>query len=712
MSFDTCDESKCVSKGNSLAYNGSFTCYGDGMFYLKMCADGYLPVDVTTEAPITVPDPMFGQATLQYFTCCPPSHDAVTQAEPSLVTRHCSDPMSDPMEMGEAAICQDHNSSQQPYARPMETDFYKKFTPYGGVIVQKDDSFLCCDQDYNNSTTVDNYLDQIECLPYANDVYEPAVFISIIGIIDVVVCDIPGFEVPRPYFGADADFAGPVYQCCKSGTPLNPFVHDRAFKITVYTEMVIASIAAFLSLIAGVAMLIPLFKQLKSDQDKRRSTMAVVATASNVDLNTSKSERVRSSLLASSISAISSRLSVRTRKSSVMLDNFRGSIRGRAGPKYSTYNIYLVYLVLADFLYFVIYVALFGTNLNQKFYPQFFASLLLPVNQRDYSFDNRISYPYVASNLWINAIICYQLLVLLKSSQRAQRIQQPSAKTVNLQIWTVYFFVTICGVVLNRLFNAMNANTGNLQKQETLYVVANCFLGLMAAPPFLYAIYVAFIIWWRGYIPSLKGATPRAKAMRQLAFYFFRIIAVFLGVWFPVYACLVLALTQQKYYLFAVAYWLTAAQPIFTFLVILTKSDTRTYVWDLVTFKYVMDYCKNKRSKEDLDDSNKIAVGGVGSKDNSRKKDLEDGEDTKGTASGFTASVHTNSLLSKSGVEDSFGTVLKEQESNDPDDDDDDDQEELLEDDSEDIIASVLGFSAHFNMRDVVKDAAGERTDS
>lgn len=43
-----CDESKCVSKGRSDLFDGSFTCYGDvdGAFYPMMCSDGFLPTPV------------------------------------------------------------------------------------------------------------------------------------------------------------------------------------------------------------------------------------------------------------------------------------------------------------------------------------------------------------------------------------------------------------------------------------------------------------------------------------------------------------------------------------------------------------------------------------------------------------------------------------------------------------------------------------------
>lgn len=679
----SCDESKCVSKGNSVAFNDSFTCYGDGMFYPMMCADGYLPVTVDDEPPLVVSDKYFGQVSLSYFTCCPPDNvyavsNATTTSD--VVIRHCSDPITadrDSLEdenfMDE--ICDDRES--QTHARRQKIGAERLYTPFGGMVGLKDDSILCCDSKQDIGANDDYLLEELDCVPYRNEFYWPAMTFNLIGVIDVVVCDIAEFPYARPVFGDDADFVGPVYQCCRDGPSLPPFVHDSGYQITAYTFFALSCIVAFLSAFLTVALLIPLWKQPKHSAKTRSGESSSYQSKLSIPSVRSISVFVSSSLR-------SKRLSQEERN----LESVRQSVRGRRGELcYSTYNLYLVSLVISDLIYFSIEVVLFGSTMNQKWYPNFFPGLVVPASSGEYAFDNpfdnKISYTYLAANMWINAIICYQILTLLQTSRRAKRIRQPSIEKVNWQIGTVYGALSLCGVALYFLFeSALEAgHNRDLERQSMFASLSLVLMAAMMLPPFLYVIYASISIWWNGYIPSWKGAAPKARAMRQLAFFFFRIVAVFIGIWLPVFMLLALALQLEKYWLLALAYWLTAVQPILTFLMVLTKSDTRKYIWDLVTLSYLFD--RNNSTNLSRNDSK------MGQKDSGVKNDAKmAANDPAVMASGATAdSSLSNSGAAISGAEDtgpeSAPDLITSVTSSE-------------EDDEETLLMSVLGFSASF----------------
>ena len=130
----------------------------------------------------------------------------------------------------------------------------------------------------------------------------------------------------------------------------------------------------------------------------------------------------------------------------------------------------------------------------------------------------------------------------------------------------------------------MNGNSKKVRMLETTLLVLS---PMMSGAPILYTCYVTFLIWLRGYIPSVNGATATDRAMRELAIYFRRIIVVFIVIWIPVG---ILANSPSWFgnsWGWVLAYWLAAIQPILTTCTILTKTDARKYIWDLVTLSYL-----------------------------------------------------------------------------------------------------------------------------
>jgi len=546
-----CDESKCVSRGRSNLYNSSFTCYGgdDGTLFPRMCADGYLPVVVEGDNAI---DP-----SLSYFTCCPPH--ATLEA-----TRHCSDPITpefaiDDEDENAGGICDGYDT--QNYARRMKRS-----------SEENPSSFLCCDidttttEDGNNTVLADDFLDDLECVPYRNEFYEPAQVQNKIGKLDVAFCELDdiGFEFARP-IDDDYNIAsnGGWYQCCKTGPALPPFSKDTAFNITVYTTILLFWIAAILSAIVAVGLVIPLLIELRNNYREERGI----------------SSTFRWSIFASRLS----------RNSSSRRDNSRGdSSRGGSiprgtikNPKYSSYNLYLVYLAVCDLVFSSYSIWEYQRYINQSFDITLWVTIAVSppsMNDANTIRDEPTIAPYMLANMWINAFICHEVFVLLRTSHSMRRIKQPSLTKVNLQAGGSCLAAIAFGIFATLLYEpAWEArNNGDFGPKEDLdSKVRMPMLIVSAILPLLYVICVSFLIWWRGYIPSLSGATARKRAMRELAFYFFRIVAVFIGIWLPRGFLISWADRTGQKWADLVAQYVVAIQPILTTCLVLTKSDAK-----------------------------------------------------------------------------------------------------------------------------------------
>merc|ERR1712188_136309 len=110
---------------------------------------------------------------------------------------------------------------------------------------------------------------------------------------------------------------------------------------------------------------------------------------------------------------------------------------------------------------------------------------------------------------------------------------------------------------------------------------ANTFLSILVALiiPAGYLGYTGFVIWRRDLMPSASGR------MKELAWYFFRIILFFLLMWIP---GLLLIIVGAFYVggdgnVINFGYLFCALQPILSTSVAMTKSDVRQYVANLLT---------------------------------------------------------------------------------------------------------------------------------
>jgi hypothetical protein len=402
-------------------------------------------------------------------------------------------------------------------------------------------------------------LDDTECVPYRNEFYEFKKAENKVGLLRVVSCDFPegDFVVPRAMGGGTIDDVALTgqYQCCKSGPALPPFIQDSAFNTTVYPPVILWSVTALVSAIVFTGLLTPLLIALKN--------------------GTYQSAHYGASSY---------------------------SMRGKE-PPYSAYNLYLVYLVFGDLIFALFQVGWYMMYINQNFDPNFHSILASPTNMYHVVLviraqDASLTYSYIFMNMWINAIIAYELLALLRRSKSIRRVNPIGLRRVNLQAGAVYFIAILYAATIE-IIVATSRKAGAEGDFETVQALSISFQVLyfsMILLPMVFLIYFATRIWWGGFVPKAKGSNSRDKALRQLFFFFMRIVGVFFGIWIPSLMFTVLAVSSSKFYFNVVSWCLLALQPILSMWMILTKRDARKYILKLVTLSYLFGE-KEKESK-------------------------------------------------------------------------------------------------------------------
>jgi len=416
------------------------------------------------------------------------------------------------------------------------------------------DSFLCCDSsaEYDDE---ENFLDDAKCVPYRNKFYENLKVKKYYGVFGVISCDFPGgdFRNPRPVGNGTYDdlLATRRYECCKTGPPLDPYIHDKQFNVSVYPTYVLWWIAAVLSAVVVVALLIPLWIQTKNGSlpDQRWSSQS-----------------------------------------------------RRKPPKYNSYNVYLMYLSFADLVYSLIQIYFYSTYINQSNSP-FYNSMAdktdmsVPV----YSLmatSGPINLSYVFINMFLNVMISYDLLILLRKSQQTTRIKQPKLKTIHLRCGIIYgmaiVYATILYILRGTCLEAIN--NYDIERVTTLKNVLVPLWNTILIIPVVPIVVIGFWVWWGNYIPRGIGSTSetsaRDRGLRRLVFFFARVVLVFVAVWVPVQALISFGFMLLKPHYFLIVWWLMAVQIILSFGVFLTKYDVRKYIFDLLTLSYI---CGNKK---------------------------------------------------------------------------------------------------------------------
>ena len=129
-------------------------------------------------------------------------------------------------------------------------------------------------------------------------------------------------------------------------------------------------------------------------------------------------------------------------------------------------------------------------------------------------------------------------------------------------------------------------HNGELEKKMNLFYVLSVYKLLTGFALAAYVIYLSCVVWRRNYLPPLTEMTAKQKALRELYFYFFRIVILFIAIWVPCVSLLLYANVTGRPWPILACSCAGAIQAIFTAGMILTKSDVRNYLYDFVTLSY------------------------------------------------------------------------------------------------------------------------------
>jgi len=251
----------------------------------------------------------------------------------------------------------------------------------------------------------------------------------------------------------------------------------------------------------------------------------------------------------------------------------------------------LVYLAIPDLMYNLFAIGIYGSYANQSFNPGF--RTVTVSEWKTFDANDLIEVIFATactvSNLYLNAVVSYEVLILLRNSHQTRRSAPPSLLKVTLQAAAVYSFAILVSIIFCLMYIASSKaeKKGDADKFSSLANGSYKFFVVSIMLPIIFVCSVCIIIWCRGYMPSMNGMSVRDRAMRELAWYFFRIIAVFFACWVPGIVCYVYSNSNRVSWGFQVALILGAIQPTLSTAMAMTKSDVRKYVFDLLTLSYV-----------------------------------------------------------------------------------------------------------------------------
>ena len=189
---------------------------------------------------------------------------------------------------------------------------------------------------------------------------------------------------------------------------------------------------------------------------------------------------------------------------------------------------------------------------------------------------------WMTANFSINAMLCNEVFVLLRNTQKRRRIDPPSLKRVNIQALAAYLLGAIIAV--------------------TMYFTEFGFSLLLVVSVLLttYIFGVTAVVWRRGYLRTTRdGTTVADRGTRVLAVFFFRFVWITVIFLLPGAALSPdledLGFSDDMTPTTFAFYLLSGLGPIATACCILTKPDCRKYIVKLVTLFYCTGFDCNKR---------------------------------------------------------------------------------------------------------------------
>ena len=245
---------------------------------------------------------------------------------------------------------------------------------------------------------------------------------------------------------------------------------------TVYPLIVVSTIAVFVCLLLILALLIPLFLNLKKKMKQTRDEIA------------NKSTRTRSTTRTNSNTSVNRRQ------------------QNTSVPSYGSYDLYLVYLAIPDLILNITVLILCGCIVNQE------------VHNVNYIY--AIVMGCSTANLYINCFVSYEILNLLRNSNNVTKSRPPSLMKVTIQSMVVYVFSIIIFVAYyyTRKAKIESYYTGDYERYDFLWKVHMSCMIIVGTIPIMYFCYVWITIWYQGYM-KLSSVTAGMKELVRSFFF-------------------------------------------------------------------------------------------------------------------------------------------------------------------------------------------------
>ncbi|OEU11742.1 hypothetical protein FRACYDRAFT_244865 [Fragilariopsis cylindrus CCMP1102] len=526
--IDDCDESKCVSSlrvpvlttdnGASLF---QFICYAEGNAMSPFaCSEGYEGHVVEHEP--SIPSPLYSKDNgggdgvfFSYYTCCPPkpnnnNHSNINSTSSSSQhhERYCGNPIlfeENTSLLDNENICNGKGEPRNTTKTFGHTESYvccNSSLPVNNVVQEvADDDANSYSKSNSGETTNDNFnfLDERDCVPYfCNDQDYDCLSINHYGGLEIMQCydDVYNdtFIYPRPVAKSKHVVR---FECCKIGThtQLLP-METTSFKLTLWIQLVVSSIALISSLILMISLILPLL--LKKSKRYNNNTGGAASRPT-----TSRPQRTP-----------------------------RQTTQQRIHRKYSSYNLYLVFLAFPDILFNVFMVWRCISDLSGHAFDAEWALVPWIYGETRIPYITYIFYGCTTANLGVNTLIAFEVFKLLENSSQRVRHSPPPIKRVVLQATGVYLYSIVLSVIVFGVMVSIPKFIRSDTKRNQYYHLISSFggpvvLAISAGIPFMVLIYLCGVAWRRRLVRKSD------RHLRTLAIFFLRIVFVFNCIWAP-----------------------------------------------------------------------------------------------------------------------------------------------------------------------------------
>jgi hypothetical protein len=534
-----CDESKCVSLSTDEYGSNLFSCYAEGD---KMdpysCADGYVGQQI-----IIIPQEQHqfdsavdddnqssssqynnkgdDQKQKYYYTCCPPNYNSTTTTttttKVSLLQRHCSDPialitnntitalmtnnMTTAVESSSnnnnkaKEFCMNYNNNKNGGTNTNSNLIYPRMMT---ITEGHPESFMCCDTKISKTheEQVDSYLlngtTDNNCIPYnCADIDNDCIYSQYWGSMEVLKCyDYQNTTYLYPQVVASSDevtsslgleYGKTRFECCMETVSMNKYVL-ACYGRTAWPILVLSVLSLFVSILLIVALILPLIiKQFRKIIKSSGITATAITTTPN---NTRNRQRTQQQQRRTTTTTT-------TNRNSTNVDSA------------NSFNMYLVYLAIPDAVFNMLVTVRVSTILAHDGGVDNWAWLnsIEGKDTNENGYARSIMFSCNSINLYMNAVIVYEVYQLLNSSNQLLRQPPPTLQKAFYQAMVVYILSFVLSLIPSYLPHGL--------------VTAITGYTLSTIIPILYVIYICFQIKRK---KLMSTANPHFKVIGKSIF--------------------------------------------------------------------------------------------------------------------------------------------------------------------------------------------------